>query len=778
MRYLFTLLMLLPLFAHAADGELLEPEEAFKFSARVIDQNNLEVRYQIADGYYLYRNKFKFAVQPAGVTLGTPQTPQPQVKQDEFFGRVEIYHNEVKIKLPIKRTDGSIQNITLKSTAQGCAEAGVCYPPVEQTATLKLAAASTTTPPAPPASAPTGLSALKQLGADLGGTADEFLPPDLAFKLRVSAKDANTLIAEFSPAASYYLYRDKIKFSLQDSAGTTISKVGFPQGEIKTDPTFGKTEVFHNAFKATIELKRAPEAAGKITLAASYQGCSEKGVCYPPINKTFNISLPAGTTANAAADTSVTDGAAPPPEAATQATAPAGEVAGEIASVATPAAPADQSESSKIERLFKGGNFWLIVAFFFGAGLLLALTPCVFPMIPILSGIIAGQGQHLTKSRAFVLSLSYVLGMAITYSIAGVAAGLSGTLLSAALQNPWVLGTFALVFVALSFSMFGFYELQLPNFIQSKFSDASNKMKGGSVTGVFIMGALSAVIVGPCVAAPLAGALLYIGQTNNVFLGGSALFAMALGMGVPLILVGVSAGALMPKAGGWMNAVKSFFGVLLLGVAIWLISPVIPDVVNMLLWAALLIVSGIYLRALDSLPPTAHGFARFWKGVGIISLIYGAALLIGVLAGGRDVLQPLAGLRAAAGASGAAAGQVEAIHFERIKSIAELDRRITAAKGKYVMVDFYADWCVSCKEFERFTFSDYRVKDKLKDVVLLQVDVTANSADDTALLKRFKLFGPPGIIFFDKNGNEVSSARTIGYTPPDKFLATLDKAFP
>ncbi|MDD5330609.1 MAG: protein-disulfide reductase DsbD, partial [Sulfuricella sp.] len=413
-----------------------------------------------------------------------------------------------------------------------------------------------------------------------------------------------------------------------------------------------------------------------------------------------------------------------------------------------------------------------ILATFFGFGLLLALTPCVFPMIPILSGIIVGQGHTLTKSRAFGLSLAYVLGMAITYAAAGVAAGLSGTLLSNALQNPWVLGGFALVFVLLALSMFDLYELQMPSFIQSRFTEASNRARGGGLAGIFAMGALSAVIVGPCVAAPLAGALLYIGQTGDVVLGGSALFALALGMGAPLLLVGVSAGALLPRAGAWMQAVKGFFGVLLLGVAIWLISPVIPAAAHMLLWAALLIVSAMYLHALDPLPHPNSGFAKFWKGVGVMVLIAGVSLVIGALSGNRDILQPLSGLRAFSGEAKAAEGA--ALKFERVKSVAELERRVQQAKGKYVMLDFYADWCVSCKEFERFTFSDAKVQAKLRDAVLLQADVTANSEDDKALLKKFGLFGPPGIIFFDKNGKELSASRVVGYEPPEKFIGSLD----
>ena len=439
---------------------------------------------------------------------------------------------------------------------------------------------------------------------------------------------------------------------------------------------------------------------------------------------------------------------------------------------------APESDTSRIERILKEGNFWAVLAGFFGFGLLLSLTPCVFPMIPILSGIIAGQKQ-LTKTSGFLLALAYVLGMAITYALAGVAAALSGTLISAALQNPWALGIGALIFVALALSMFGFFELQLPNSIQSKFSDTANKMKGGSFVGVFTMGALSAVIVGPCVAPPLAAALAFIAQTGNTVLGGAALFVLALGMGVPLLLIGLSAGALLPKAGGWMNAVKYFFGVMMLAIAIYLISPIIPAWINMLLWALLLIASAVYLNALEPLSPQVSGWKRLWKAVGVVLLAGGLALLLGILGGSRDLLQPLAVYQGGGhqgGSTGAdSAAAAHALKFERVKSVAELDAKIAASKGREVMLDFYADWCVSCKEMERFTFGDPKVQARLKDVVLLQADVTSVNADDKALLKRFNLFGPPGIIFWNSDGKE-SAYKVIGYEPPEKFLGSMTAA--
>lgn len=751
-RLVLLLLCLLPQFANAAESDLLEPDRAFQFSARIAAPDAIELNYRIAPGYYLYRDKFQFSAEPAA-TFGKAQFPAGEVKDDEFFGRVETYRGDLKIRLPFN-ADSSPPRFTLRAISQGCADVGVCYIPHQQKADLTLAAASTGASEKPNDGG-TVTSALRNAVAPASTTnvgEGEFLPPDQAFKLAIEVRDANTLVANFEPADTYYLYRDKIGFNLPESAGVQIAKVALPAGEMKADPNFGDTEVYHRAFQAVISLQRAATAAsaGPLQLEATYQGCSDKGLCYPPETKNFTLAIAATT--RGGGDAGAASGSNSPQSS-------------------PPAAP--ESEDARIAALLGGGSFWLILASFFGFGLLLALTPCVFPMIPILSGIIVGQGPTLTKTRAFGLSLAYVLGMAITYALAGVAAGLSGALLSAALQNPWVLGTFAAVFVLLAFSMFGFYELQLPASLQSRLSARANRMQGGHLAGVFAMGVLSAIIVGPCVAAPLAGALLYISQTRDVVFGGTALFAMALGMGLPLLVIGTSAGALLPKAGAWMEAVKRFFGVLLLGVAIWLISPVVSPLVHMLLWAALLIISAIYLHAIDPLPLGVSGFRKLWKGVGVIALLVGVAILVGAMSGGRDVLQPLAGLRGGGGEGAASASHVV---FDRIKTVAELDQRIGAAGGKPMMLDFYADWCVSCKEMERFTFSDERVKARLKDVILLQADVTANNADDKALLKRFNLFGPPGIIFFDMQGAEVGHGRVIGYQPADKFLASVNTA--
>ncbi|MGO8755733.1 MAG: protein-disulfide reductase DsbD [Gallionellaceae bacterium] len=593
-----------------------------------------------------------------------------------------------------------------------------------------------------------------------GSKQPAFLQPDQAYGLDVSVKDAHTLLASFRITPEYYLYRDKVVFNTSD-LGVKVTRVSMPRGQMKHDANFGDMEVFHQSFQAEIALGRSNNAARNIALDATYQGCSEKGLCYPPITKTINISLPAITAAQAA--TTLATSVVPLPAAQQEISA------APPLSASPPSAAAN--ENSQIAKLFRQGSFWLIVSFFFGAGLLLAFTPCMFPMVPILSGIIVGRGHKITHAHGFILSLAYVLGMAVTYAAVGVAAGLSGTLLSNALQTPWALGGFAVIFVLLSLSMFGFYELQLPTALQSRLTDTSNRLHGGHLSGVFVMGALSAIIVGPCVAAPLAGALLYIGQTHDAFLGAMALFSMALGMGVPLLLIGASAGTLLPKAGAWMESVKRLFGMLLLAVAIWIISPLIPASAQMSLWAALLILSAIFLRALDALPHNATHMHKLWKGIGILSLLIGIAYLIGALSGARDVLRPLGAL-----GGGAQVELPATLRFVRIKDLAELDARIAQAGGRTVMLDYYADWCVSCKEMERFSFSDSKVQAKLKNALLLQADVTANSADDKALLARYQLFGPPAILFFDAQGKELADLRVTGYQDAGQFLQSLQNA--
>lgn len=587
-----------------------------------------------------------------------------------------------------------------------------------------------------------------------GDAAETFLPPDVAFKLSLTALDAENIQAAFTVAPGHYLYRQRIKFTIPahgDSkpSSSEIAQVTLPAGEIKDDANFGKQEVYHHDFKANIKL--AASSNDVVTIAASYQGCSEKGLCYAPIKKTFSVNLSGATLDrninNASNDTN----------------------------------GADDGTAG----LLKTGNVWLIVIGFFGAGLLLSLTPCVLPMIPILSSIIVGsqsQAQNNNnahpKLHSFSLSVAYVLGMALSYTLAGVAAGLSGNLLSQSLQNSWILGASALIFVVLACSMFGFYELNLPSVFENKILNASNKLKGGKFLGVFVMGILSALIVSPCIAAPLAGALIYIGQSQDVVLGGTALFALSLGMGVPLLLIGASAGSLLPKTGNWMNTVRNFFGVLMLGMAIWLISPVIAVSIQLALWATLLIVTAVYLNALDNvpanLPAHANNLAKFGKGIAVILLVFGVALLIGALSGAKSALQPLSGITGGV-ANVNQQNNAPPLVFTRVAGIAALEKKLAESHGQPVMLDVYADWCVACKELEQFTFSDPKVQQLLKNTTLLQLDVTANSEEDKALLKRFALFGPPGIVFFNRNGQELKSLKTVGFQNADRFIATLSK---
>lgn len=572
--------------------------------------------------------------------------------------------------------------------------------------------------------------------------AEEPLPPEQAFQVSAEAGTPIQIAVRIAPG--YYLYRDKFSFTLQPAA-LQAGAPAMPPGLSHTDAHFGEQIIYRDQLRFTLPYTGTgtPEA-----LTLTLQGCADIGICYPPTR----YELPLAATSRAATGAltlnlggkATTDVATPP--AMTPAPTPR-------------AASAD--ESTQISRLLDGGNLALIAASFFGFGLLLSFTPCTLPMVPILSSIIVGHGHKISHARAFALSSAYVLGMAVTYAGAGVLAGFSGQLLSVWLQNVWVLGAFALIFVVLALSMFGLFELQIPARWQHKLS-ASAHHHAGSTPQLALMGAISALIVGPCVAAPLAGALLYIAKTHDAVLGGLALFMLGLGMGVPLIIVGIAARRLLPKPGGWMEGVKRFFGLVLLGTALYLVSPVLPPLLPMLGWAALLITGGVFLRAIDPLPEHAHAVWRLFKAIGILLLLAGAAIFVGALAGSRDPLQPLAGLRAGT------ANASEAPRFTRVANSAELDAQL-AASTRPVMLDFYADWCVSCKEMEHRTFTDPAVARRLAGFTLLQADVTANTPADRELLKRFGLFGPPGILFFQPGGSEILGKRVIGFMGAEEF---------
>ena len=558
------------------------------------------------------------------------------------------------------------------------------------------------------------------------GAADNLLEPEKAFRFSARAVDGAVEI-DFAIADGYYMYRDKFRFAAEGNPGVRLGAAQLPPGLRHKDEFFGEVETY----RRSVRILLPAQGEGRFDLKVVSQGCADVGVCYVPMESKASLRLAAL-------------------EGSTTAKRPSLSIF---------------ASDFDIAALFDG-SFPFVIGTFFVFGLLLTFTPCVLPMIPILSGIIAGEGTSLDKRRATALSVTYVLGMAVAYAIAGIAAAYSGSLLAAALQNAWVLGGFALLFVILALSMFGLYELQLPGFLHQRLHSAHQRLRGGRIASVAAMGVLSAVIVSPCVAAPLAGALLYISQTRDVVLGGAALFAMALGMGVPLIAVGVSEGALLPKAGAWMGGVRKFFGALLLAVAIWVVSPVIPAMAQMLAWGALFVGAAVFLRALDPLPAAASGWWRLWKGMGICALVLGIAFLVGAVSGSREVLQPLAGLTRKSAPAAAP------LPWTRVASLGELETRLSAP-GRPVMLDFYADWCVSCKEMEAFTFSDPKVRAELDRMLLLQVDVTANNDHDRALLKRFSLFGPPGIVFFDAEGREIKGLRVIGYQNAERFLKTL-----
>ena len=808
---------LAPPIAAAAEDEFLQPDQAFRIAGAAQDPGAVTVSWDIEPGYYLYGSKFRFESKTPGIKLGQAQLPPAETKTDPFFGEVQVYRDRVEATLPVERSGDVGEVVRIETQSQGCADAGLCYPPQRQSILLELPRLAAVEQPAQAPTAPLdegdraagnqaqsgslptqSLAALDEapsskvspqsgaqsatqakggVSAQLsGGTQslglgfdDDILPAEEAFQLDAVVADPQTLALRWRIAPETYLYQEKIELTLENAEGVQLGTYELPPAEIKPDTvrpdgSIGDVALYHGDVELSVPLLRGSEAATDVTLVAKYQGCAERGICYPPVTDRLALELPPAVTTVALSSEPASNDAGQ--------TGQNGDAAGSGAGSAPPERVSEQDQIA--ERLAKTGIFGAL-AIFFVLGLLLAFTPCVFPMIPILSGIIAGQGDQITTRKAFFLSLAYVLAMALTYAVVGVIAGLFGANLQATFQNAWVLAAFAAIFVALSLSMFGFYDLQLPSSVQTKLTQLSNKQQGGTLTGAAIMGALSALIVGPCVAPPLMGALIFIGQTGDGVLGFFALLGLGLGMGAPLLAIGTSAGKLLPRAGAWMDSVKAVFGILLLAVAILLIERVIPAAFAMLLWGLLLISSGVYLGALSQQGPEASGWSKLWKSLGVALLVYGVLMLVGVAAGGRDTIQPLRGLAPAAGGHGAVAAHPE---FEPIKTVADLDQAVAeaAAQGKPVMLDFYADWCVSCKEMERYTFPDPAVQQAMERYVLLQADVTANDAEDKALMQeRFGIPGPPAMMFYDSSGEEQRGWRLVGFIPADEFAAHLNE---
>jgi thiol:disulfide interchange protein DsbD len=712
--------------------EFLPPQEAFKYSAEVRD-GQLQLRYQITDGYYLYRNRLGF--EASGAALGTPSLPRGEDHEDDYFGRQEIYRGSLAITIPIQPDPGA-RDFELTLKLQGCADGGLCYPPQTWKTRVNLPAAAASTTGAGSGS---GFSLKRLLGQDQPAGDGEFLPPDQAFVLSADSSSVDRVTIRFAIADEYYLYRDKLKFS----APAEIAQLGrpaLPEGKLKHDEYFGEQIVYYGELEAVVPVS-ARAGTTELPLEVSYQGCADAGLCYPPITRAITVQL----------------GSAP-------------------AAAGPPAAPTMVSEQDRLAERIRSGNLLAVLATFFGAGLLLAFTPCVLPMVPILSGIIvgAGRGEPVSRGRAFTLSVAYVLGMAFTYTVAGAAFAAVGQQAQAFFQKPWIIALFAALFVWLALGMFGVFNLQIPAALQSRISELSSRQKQGSLLGTAVMGALSSLIVTACVAPPLVAALAVIGQSGDVLRGGAALFALSLGMGAPLLLVGASAGRLLPKAGPWMDAVKALFGVMLLGVAIWMLGRILPGPVTLALWAMLAFVTGYVLFTART--GTARGPASaVLRGVGALAIVYGVLLLVGALSGRSNPLQPLAGLVGPPASESTAA----ALPFTRIKSVADLESALAAAaaSGRPAMLDFYADWCVSCKEMEHYTFTDAGVQAELEAALLLQADVTANDAEDQALLQHFGILGPPTIVFFGPDGREQKEFRVVGFMPADEFRGHVALAF-
>jgi thiol:disulfide interchange protein DsbD len=710
----------------AQEPDILRPEQAFAYTVTA-DAAAIALHFDLEDGYYLYRDRFSFASETPGVELLSPRFPAGDIHEDEFFGRQEIYRGRFDVTLPYRRS-GAVADVEIALRLQGCADIGLCYPPQDWRAAVTL----------PPVA---GMSAAPSSSFLPGAANDEPLPPEQAFVMNARFDAANELTVSWQIQPGYYLYRNQFEFAVDGAI--ELGTPSLPQGVALTDQNYGAVEVFYDYVEARIPFSRASPDDAPVTIRSVFQGCKEDSICYPPMEQSMALTVPATSTFD-----------------------------GTTSAAATLDAPI--SEQDFLARVILNDSMWIVLGTFYVLGLGLAFTPCVLPMIPILSSIIAGNGA-VTPGKGFALSLSYVLGMAVTYTAAGAAAAMAGGQIQAMFQQPWIITLFAAMFVVLALGMFGMYELQMPSAIQSRVSALANKQRGGTFVGTAVMGALSALIVTACVAPPLIATLAVMGQSGDVVRGGSALFALSMGMGSPLLVVGASAGSILPRAGAWMNTVKAAFGVMMLGVAIWMMDRVLPASTVLVLWALLVFLSGVFLGAFDALPEHPAPSRRFAKGIGVLACLYGAMMLIGATLGGEDPLQPIP--RGILSVGNAAATPAEQLEFRAIESVAELDTALAEARsaGRPVMIDFTADWCVSCREMEEYTFPEATVIAALEPFLLLRADVTANNDDDKALLSRFKSYGPPTIAFFDARGGAQDPYKLVGYVPAAEFAAHVGR---
>ncbi len=716
--------------AGAQEYRQLKAEDAYRYAAADTGAT-IEIDWFVEPGYYMYRGKMSYESGSDAIVLGDYVLPPGEAHEDEFFGAQEVYRDSFYVSIPYTVVGEAPASVDIVIKSQGCSEAfGFCHPPQTWTETVRLIARNDDA----------GKITLEETFGSIGGGASaDFLPVDEAFEPILTAIDGNAVEVAFRVADGYYLYKDKIT-ARADSDVAQAGILDLPAGKMKTDQYFGEQEVYYGDVFGKLSIARATPEAMDLDIELGYQGCAEDGICYPPVKKILSVSLPTATAVSA------------------------------LSAVNTMAAAAPMvSEQAKLAQIISGSSMLVVIGTFFGAGLLLAFTPCVLPMVPILSGIIAGEGREVSASRGFSLALSYVMGMALVYTAAGVAAAAAGLQLQATFNQPWVLALFSGLFVILAAGMFGMYDLQMPSAIQSRLANISNNQESGTAIGAFVMGAISSLIVTACVAPALVAALTVMAQTGDMLRGGGALFAMSLGMGAPLLAVGAAQGKFLPQAGPWMVAVKNAFGFMMLGLAIWMMSRVLPGAITLALWGVLVFMAGVYMGGLTTLTPESAGVQKFGKGAGLLAVIYGAVLLVGSLAGSNSLLRPLEALNF--GGGGAVVAEHRGLDFQRIKTTADLDAALAqaSASGRTAMLDFYADWCVSCIEMEEFTFTDAEVQQALSNTMLLQADVTANDEEDQALLQRFGVFGPPTIIFFGSDGLQRNGYEVVGYMKAKDF---------
>ncbi len=750
MKVRLLLALLLACAAVHADHKptLLPAQQAFSFSAVAAADGVLEVAWEIADNYYMYRDKMSFAIVGSGAITANPTLPPGKMQPDPLFGEAEVYFSTFATELAVA-TDG-LRGYTLVARGQGChLPTGVCYPPTSR----EVAFTPTTLGDSASSNAPGLVEQLHALIND-GFAQPEFLDVDDAFQLAIRDGGVNRLETAFSIAEGYYLYRDKISF--RSEGKVRLAEATLPPGELKDDAYFGEIAVLKQDFSAPITLQRLSPQATEIRIHASYQGCAEGGICYAPVDKTISLTLPEIIPAAFAGGDAWGESGAGSPSADGQFIRPTPTPASTTAIAASPGV--------------------LLGAFL--AGLLLTFTPCVLPMLPILSGTLAGQGGNITRTRGGVLALAFVLGSMLTYAAMGALAGATGDQLQGYFQNIWAIGILSSVLVAMALSLFGFFTIRMPSSVQSGLHNKARNLSA-SLPLIFCLGALSAVIVGACVSPVLISFLSLAISTSDAWLGARMMAAMALGMGVPLIALGLGAGSLLPKTGRWTETVNHALGVMLIGVAIYLLGA-LPAVPVLLLWGGLLVIVGIRLGALRRMAADVGGWRRLGKGAGMLLLAWGLAALVGGFFGERDPLRPLpAELFATAETAqqqSAGAG-AHAAPFIPVGSAAELDRQFAraAANDKLVMVEYYADWCVDCVRMEKTTFRDPRVVDELqRNFIALRIDVTdPRDRTGSILKKRFGVFGPPATLFFDRTGAPLADSHFYGYRDGDDFHALI-----